>query len=445
MKMNTDNWIFIFCILLFFRILSPQTASLSLVLVGLYAFLGGRYIIRSFLMSWFFTLINPAIAPEPVFGAVLRYFIIICGFLSIFYWRMLDGKFFIFSKISIITMLLCFCIILHCFFISYTLDVSLLKIISWMVVVTTLLLSWSSLLKKDQLKLIGDIEYFIKIIICVSIPFLFYPAIGFSRNETGFQGVLNHPQAFGPTVALLGVIVAGRLLSSQKQSKIDFLFFIFCISLVILSEARTAGLALFSSLILAVITSPLITNKPFFNVTPALKSKFFIRGLTSILLIVLLSWPLVLPKVENYIFKRSDTNSLIEAADSSRGVLVDRMISNIKENPVFGIGFGLSSNKHDFDVQRDPVFGIPVSAAIEKGVLPVAVIEELGFFVGGLVFMWIFWILKLSVFIGLQNFSLLLAIFLVNLGEYMFFSVGGMGMLLLVLMTGYLNVKRDVS
>ena len=117
----------------------------------------------------------------------------------------------------------------------------------------------------------------------------------------------------------------------------------------------------------------------------------------------------------------------------SRGILVSPMVDNIIKQPM-GIGFGVSSCTECMNVVVDPVFGIPISAPIEKGTLPIALMEEVGFF-GLLLFcIWVLTIFR----IALVNRKLLLPVFftilLINLGENMLFSPGGFGMFVLIML-----------
>src|SRR5690606_1765455 len=90
------------------------------------------------------------------------------------------------------------------------------------------------------------------IILVASVPTLLMPHIGFARNVTGFQGITNHPQFFGPFCALLGGIstVLFSLNKIQLFNKIIFWGLVLInYLLVFLSESRTA-LILLSFLIL---------------------------------------------------------------------------------------------------------------------------------------------------------------------------------------------------
>lgn len=63
----------------------------------------------------------------------------------------------------------------------------------------------------------------------------------------------------------------------------------------------------------------------------------------------------------------------------SRGFLLERSWQNFKEHPLSGIGFGVASDSGDFKIDRDPLLGlVPTVAPVEKGVAPVAALEETG-------------------------------------------------------------------
>ena len=80
---------------------------------------------------------------------------------------------------------------------------------------------------------------------------------------------------------------------------------------------------------------------------------------------------------------------------------------------------------------------------LKKGVLPIAIIEELGATGAFVFFAWLLVALRRSAHVGANKFAIMLTLLLVNLGEYMLFSVGGMGMLLLILLTGAVSTKKQ--
>jgi hypothetical protein len=145
--------------------------------------------------------------------------------------------------------------------------------------------------------------------------------------------------------------------------------------------------------------------------------------------------PRVKGEINHFITKsgRADVNGVLQAYQDSRGGKIDAMLGNIAEHPLRGIGFGIASDPYFMVVQRDPYFGLPVGASVEKGVAPLAVLEELGVFGAGLVGFWVLRLLTRSARGGLAPFAVCLTALLLNMGEATLFSPGGFGLLPLVL------------
>lgn len=426
--------LFIFIFLFFLRILSSITADLVYLTLAFMAVLGGKNTIYAFILCWFFTLINPVLAPENSLGMVGRYLVILGGFLGIIL------KFFIqknklIDKYALFTGLIFLIIFIHSLIFSSIPSISILKISSWFFVFCVLFYCWNSLDELNRNLIFEKILSLLIIILVFSIPFLFIPAIGFARNGTGFQGLLNHPQAFGPTVALLGVIVGGKILANKNNKLFDLFLFSLCVVFIILSEARTAGLGMLLALIVGLLLNPILSKKHFTEANPIFKNKWTYFYSIIILFFAYLFSGLYLNKLKDYFFKRTDSSSLFEAAENSRGGLVEKMLINIENNPLTGIGFGMSSNPEDMKIEFDPFFNIPISAVTEKGVLPIAILEELGIVLGIIVFFWFVLSFYRSAQVDVQKLCIVICIVCLNLGEYMFFSVGGMGMLMLIFFT----------
>ncbi|BCS95592.1 hypothetical protein DSLASN_12240 [Desulfoluna limicola] len=140
-------------------------------------------------------------------------------------------------------------------------------------------------------------------------------------------------------------------------------------------------------------------------------------------------------RIGSYISKRGEPVSFVQAYDNSRGRLINIMWDNIKYEPLQGIGFGIASVPALMIVKRDPVFHLPVSAVVEKGVLPLAVLEEVGVF--GLlgVAIWGWMILGRSARAGVGTLAVSITALLLNMGESTLFSPGGLGLLLLILLS----------
>ncbi|HQW20547.1 MAG TPA: hypothetical protein PLI90_07735, partial [Rhodocyclaceae bacterium] len=138
----------------------------------------------------------------------------------------------------------------------------------------------------------------------------------------------------------------------------------------------------------------------------------------------------ILQGLETAVFKGNEDTGFSESFEGSRGGLVDQSMENFREQPFFGSGFALPSYLDSLEIVYDPVFGLPVSAPIEKGILPVAVLEELGI-VGAVCFLWLIFSLVREVARKGQYhmIGLLVSALAINLGEAVLFSPSGFGLL----------------
>lgn len=126
----------------------------------------------------------------------------------------------------------------------------------------------------------------------------------------------------------------------------------------------------------------------------------------------------------------SDSRSFSDAIISSRMGLVEECMRDFRRNPLFGKGFQVTENMKNLK-------GFRLSAAIEKGVLPVMILGETG--VVGLI---VFIVFLLSFYVGCMKRRLivtmsLFTVFLAcNMAEAVFFSPGGVGGILWVVCAG---------
>jgi hypothetical protein len=206
-----------------------------------------------------------------------------------------------------------------------------------------------------------------------------------------------------------------------------------------MSEARTAGLALVLGVISSVVGSAILSRRPVAKLFPGLRSAR-VGLLVFLTLITFVAFaPTLLGTLDTYIAKRSGSSNLVEAYQLSRGGLMEKMQQNIERRPFTGIGFGIASIPSEMTVLRDPIFNIPIGASVEKGVMPLAVLEEVGVF-GFLFFLfWLWCVFRLALRRGGEAVGLLFTIILLNFGEAVLFSVGGLGLLPQVLLTSVVS------
>jgi hypothetical protein len=266
-----------------------------------------------------------------------------------------------------------------------------------------------------------------------SAPFLVHPS-GYFRNGTGFQGILSHPQTFGVIVALLGIWTLADMVASARPSWKQMAICGLSAALVFASESRTAGLSMTVGIAIAVSIA-VKHGGSIRNALPGL-SRRWVQWMTVALLTGLVAAaPQGRDLLVGFLQKRNDVAGIGEIFRASRGNIVDVMQENIVARPWTGLGFGIGSDTTEMTIERDPVWGIPVSGAVEKGVLPVAILEEVG--IPGLLVtaFWVYLLIAAAVRSGLQEAAVAICGILLNFGESMLFSPGGIGLLVLVMLT----------
>jgi len=425
------------------RLVSPDTANFSYLVLAGYALFGRVQALQALALSWLFTMLSEGIAPMPSTASLGRYAVMAGAAVSLLLRSGMGQKRGYLSRPILATVALGIFLIIHSILFSPLADVSILKAVAWTVVMVVLLSAWMGLDSRIRAQLERQFFYGLVLLILISIPLVFTD-IGYMRNGTGFQGVLSHPQIFGPTVALLCAWVAGRLLGTTRPRWVDVALLGLCLMLVVMSEARVAGLALVLGVASAGLVSPFIAGIPARQLMPGLAS-WRLQALALISAVVLVFvGPALSHRLGTYLQKRSDAVSLREVADVSRGLTVRTMMANFEENPQIGIGFGIASDPSTMKIDRDSVFGLPTSGTIEKGVLPIAVLEELGVFGFILVGAWLLLMVVHGARSGFAAFAVLASLLLMNLGESTLFSAGGMGLLPLILLAWAVTGRHHV-
>jgi hypothetical protein len=434
-KISLDSHLLIPLFATILRVI-PLTADLSYLIIAAYALLGKRQIIESLFLSWLFSLLNSEIAPYAGSGSVLRYVILLACFFSIILrtnYKKIDG-------FAVITAGLGVFVCIHAVFFSQISEISILKALNWTFVMLTLLLTWNGMNSLEYEKTLKWVMQSLFIIVLISLLLLLLsPNTGYKINSALFQGILNHPQALGLAVASLGALLIGQLFDKGGFTLLLSIKILICITLIILSGSRTAGFALFFALII----STLIFSTNLLKET-IIKKKFSMYILL-FFTIIFLSWIFsfeIQNLLSTYISKSQDfdTVDILSVYKRSREVLYAPMTANIVEYPMTGIGFGLGSEPLSMNVKYFK--GIPISAPIEKGILPLMVLEEIGIF--GFLF-FLIWILILSlkaIAISFSSTLILLTILLLNLGEAGLFSPNGFGMLYLILITMSITLPK---
>jgi hypothetical protein len=234
-------------------------------------------------------------------------------------------------------------------------------------------------------------------------------------------------------MAFLGAWATVRAVTEPKPSWSLISMILVCMGLIIMSGTRTAALAAVLGLVGAFLLAPVLSGQTSQLLLPGLRSRRLQFSIFLVLVAMAVAWPRLVAQSETFISKNADARSIGEAYEMSRGWKIDEMWPNIEMNPWQGIGFGIATIPELMVVKRDPVFDLAVSAPVEKGVLPVAVLEELGAIGFVLFIVWFFIVLKRCARRGMAALAVFLVALLSNMGEAILFSAGGMGMLAMLL------------
>jgi len=386
-------------------------------------------IITAYFLLWFSSVANPAIF-HYFDNSTLRYLII---FTAVFITVInkikkykISGKI---ENFDLVALTILSIGLMHSIFFSYYPVISLLKFILWVGVFYSLYYSFNDMGISNFIIVESAIFKLLVIIILISSPLIFIKQIGYFRNDLGFQGILNHPQAYGVLLVLVGSFLINKALRKSEYSKLYFLAYLTLLIQSYLTKSRISVVMLLALTCLVIFKT--IGNDNY-HTSKFIKNKFFI-------FLIIMFFSLNINSGKNFMLKQSGSENIVEALKISRLKLINPMLENVSQNPIFGIGFGVSSRYQTFRYERDPNIGIPYRTYNEKGLIYLQIVEELGSLLGSIILFYIA--------IGYKKFwnydpmalSLITAVLLVNFGESIFFSSGGLGMICIIIVSLNLN------
>lgn len=430
----------------FFLASSVGTIGITLSLIVLMIFgLSGNNPVRAlvaFLLVFILVSANPIIiSSKPLALAFGRYLsLIILLFKAFQYYSKKDS--YMRSQINlrlkgILIPLLFFCAIaaftslMH----NWYVHISILKIGQYFTFISIILLAKISLSPQHNARFYSWVFSFVSFLIFGSLLlYLVLPDISYHVDRYGnvknmVAGLLYHSQALGVISAMSIAMILIFLFKTKKT--FNFLFFVTllfaCLYLVILSKTRTALAAtLFVSALFFIKNYFFLGNADRRHIS-IIRRKLNIFAFVSVficLLTVFFYSAEVTNFASNLLFKHKGSNYNLGVSDimSSRQNKLNKSWSYFLEKPIFGLGFGVDDNS--YFIENASFFSAPT----EKSFLPTAILHELGI-VGTLAFLAYYlaliqWGRKNSQ----ANFILLLLFFtFLNLGEFVFFSIGGPG------------------
>ena len=246
----------------------------------------------------------------------------------------------------------------------------------------------------------------------------------------GFGGILGHPQTLGSVAGLMAIYLIGLLIYSQAPIR-HLIYLLLCALFFLIhqSGARTGmlGVIITLSVVLLVTVIMRFSRRKENRYLSSSIKKIIVFLVIAFLLLLgaeVLSGGSVSKELTNFILKDSgEENISTYAVYESRETLIKRSWQNFKENPIIGIGFG--TDRSEAWQSRATL----LSASTEKGFWPAAILEEVGVIGTGIFILFLFHIYKF-LFLTRRYFGsmTLTGMLVINLGEMMMFSLGGMGL-----------------
>lgn len=409
----------------------PPLMPLIMLLLAGYGWRGPREGIQALTILFIVLNLNPGIFPSSGQGASIRWLVLISVF-SRLAWDSLFGK--ARWPVNMLAVLLLYAVVVACLSVleSRLPAVSVYKIIAFFLGATTVLTCFYRTRDSLSYWLSWFFTCFL-VVLAGSIPFYFSPA-GFYINGIGFQGLLIHPQTFGPVMAPLTAGLTVLLLFRHTRSPWVWGGLLLGMFAIYASRSRTALLMYAGGLLIMAVlwlfksrrARPQVQRKVF---SPGLK----LMGVVLCCMVLVVKGPALQFAAEQFILKKAEDNE--SRSFQVRATMMDRQIDNFQRAPLTGIGFGVPSDVDDWTSLKTGIMGIPTGFPVEKGFLPSAVLEETGL-VGAILFVLLLGILVAQVMRrGSPPFvAILFACILANAGEMVFFSFGGAGLYYWLLM-----------
>lgn len=241
-----------------------------------------------------------------------------------------------------------------------------------------------------------------------------------------------HSQTLGPLSALMLLYVVSVFLFTNYRNRWLCLPLIASLLIALrMSGSRTGAITLLSGLSVIFICAVTWSRGPAFRLRKNLSPSVLLTTLTAFLLAAIAfnfqSGGSLSKAAMAFAAKKGNSGQEIEGltldqATATRRGLIDRSLQNFSQSPIYGNGFQIYADR---EYMSDKTF---LTAQIEKGFLPAAILEETGV-LGTLSFLLFIlsWLADAIRQRNIPSLALFTGLLFMNLGECSFFSLGGQG------------------
>lgn len=248
-------------------------------------------------------------------------------------------------------------------------------------------------------------------------------------GDGGLQGLLNQPQALGIFMAPFAAwALAGVLLMKRRATRLELWIGLLVCALIILSKARTAGFGAAAGVLVVLMTRVIGRRRQ--GQARLGKPILIACAACAILAVLAVATGRVSKIVADYAYKGSagKAQNLDQAFYASRGGGALAEWNDFLRKPLLGNGFGVYPDG-EFPSGVTYFDGIPISAPIEKGFLPTAILQEGGALGAGLLILVVALLWRRAWRnTDLRWRAMFVACLAINAGECVFMSPGGIGM-----------------
>lgn len=401
---------------------SSVAFNFMLVALTVYALLGPPQIVRAAALSITLRSLNPGLASYDSTAALLFWVLLIAvSFRSL---PLVREK-----QLKLLAPIWAFSFVAA--LLSYTsspaVSISMMKITTFAVVVPAIL---AAFLVMSEQELQHTKQWFAAFALAVgglSALTLLSPGIAHARVPGSLQGIFSHPQTLGVFMAPMAAWALAGLIAMRgnaRRGQIATVVLMWMTMLLTLS--RTAAIAAVSSVLLACLVPVLARARKHEQASTGRIAGIILVGALALAMIGVMTGKLG-EAVQGFVLKRNATDAASSLYES-RGAGILSQWRNFLARPLLGNGFGVFADG-EFPAGIVEVHGIPISAPVEKGFTPTAVLEETGV-MGGCLFMLMLGYLAREAH---KNFDLrwvaaFWAAIIINIGEAVILSPGGVGL-----------------
>lgn len=314
---------------------------------------------------------------------------------------------------------------------GYFVEIALLKLLNF-ALATSAMFAGAAVLRQRNKDLA---EWFVTLAAVTVVLGVGSIVLGIGRNMRGlgavaptFNGPFYHSNCLGPLAAMMVIYLACVVIFANYRNRWVCVVLAGClVYFMVLTQSRTSFGALFVGLLTTIGLTFVMARRGYVRLRMNMSRFVLVGGVAmaavGLLIADMASGNTVTKAVVAFANKGGAIEELsIDQVLSSRKAIVQLSWNNFLQSPLIGIGFEVSTS--DFFRQNASLFYAP----IEKGFLPVAVLEETGLI--GTFFFVVFLVAYLGYLarrLNIPGIAMFVTFLAVNCGEAMFFAVGGHG------------------